>query len=359
MKLYKLLAFASLSFVVAACDKELDRSLDDAGVSVVVNEETVSDGQVIHVKKGTPLQFRIDGVPDYVIFYSGEEGHRYLYRNRTELDMERIESSVLNFSVAASYGNPAGILHVYYSHDFTGLYKNDFEADSLLLEQSYGEGKWHDLVEPTELPQTNGASASFSVDMTPHFGQNLTIAVRYETIDPTTSSQSRVIFSDWGITNTLVDGSTVEIGAGQFGFTALNMNYKSIPASQLTRNNSVKGYVDAEGNVINREGLQYLTVNDGAPGFWNLNNIGTGTLQMNSANVTGDAWTYSWLVSDYVAVNACDADQGVSIKNISTAVDTYEYTYNEVGTYTATFVLTNGNYKYSSSKVCNIIIDVK
>ncbi len=358
MKLYKLLAFASLSFVAVACDKELDRSLDDAGVSVVVNGETVSNGQVVSVTKGTPLQFRIDGMPDYVIFYSGEEGHRYLYRNRTELDMDRIKTSELNFSVVANYGQPAGILHVYYSHDFTGLYKNDFAADAELVESA----SWTDLVDPTELPQTNGASASFSVDMTPHFGQNLTIAIRYETIDmnhATNSSQSRVIFSDWGITNTLVDGSTVEIGAGQFGFTALNMNYEQIPASQLKRNNSVKGYVDAEGNVINRDELQYLTVNDGAPGFWNLNNIGTGTLQMNSANTDGDAKTYSWLVSNYVAVNACDADEGVSIKNISTAVDTYEYTYNEVGTYNATFLLTNGNYKYSNSKVCNIIIDVK
>ena len=52
-------------------------------------------------------------------------------------------------------------------------------------------------------------------------------------------------------------------------------------------------------------------------------------------------------------------DKGVAVKNISTVVDTYEYTYNEVGTYTATFLLNNGNYHHGDSKVCNIIIDVK
>lgn len=40
-------------------------------------------------------------------------------------------------------------------------------------------------------------------------------------------------------------------------------------------------------------------------------------------------------------------------------VNSYEYTYNQVGTYTATFLLNNGNFEHEASKVCNIIINVK
>lgn len=37
----------------------------------------------------------------------------------------------------------------------------------------------------------------------------------------------------------------------------------------------------------------------------------------------------------------------------------YEYTYNEVGTYRATFYVSNENYKHSESKIINMVINVK
>lgn len=352
MKLYKLWMLASLSLVAVSCEKELNRSLDDAGVSVILNDEVISEGQIVSITKGSSVEFQIEGSPDYVVFYSGEDGHRYLYRNRTELDTASIVTSVLSFTVEAAYGNPEGIFQVYYSHDFEGLYKDDFVADSTLVESS----TWTELVPQEELPQVSYGTASFDIDMKEHFGENMTIAIRYQSTDVTMagSSQSRLRFTEMGITNTMETGSTAEIGPSEFGFTALNMNYKDMTDSQLsTLPSSILTAATA-----NKDTLQYVTVTNGARGFWNLSNIGTGTLQMNSSNTSGDARTYTWLVSDYLKVNACDPDEGVSIKTLSTSVDTYEYTYEDVGTYTATFVLTNANYKYSETKVYNIIIDV-
>ena len=81
---------------------------------------------------------------------------------------------------------------------------------------------------------------------------------------------------------------------------------------------------------------------------------------MRTASASADkSKTYSWLVSDYLVVNSCEPDAGVSVKNMATMVNSYEYTYNQVGTYTATFLLNNGNFEHEASKVCNIIINVK
>ncbi len=352
MKLYKLWMLASLSLAVVSCDKELNRSLDDATVCVILDDEVISEGQIVSISKGSSVEFRIEGSPDYVVFYSGEDGHRYIYRDRTELDTASIETSVLSFSVEAQYGNPAGIFSILYSHDFSGLYKDDFVTDSALVESS----SWTELVPQDELPQVSYGTASFDIDLKEHFGENMTIAIRYQSTDVTMagSSQSRINFTGMGITNTLETGSTSEISPSEFGFTALNMNYKDMTDSQLqTLPSSILNAATA-----NRDTLQYVTVTNGARGFWNLSNIGTGSFQMNSSNTSGDARTYTWLVSDYLKVNSCDPDEGVSVKTLSTSVDTYEYTYEDVGTYTATFVLTNANYKYSDTKVCNIIVDV-
>ncbi|MCD8183545.1 MAG: hypothetical protein LUE99_11160 [Bacteroides sp.] len=63
------------------------------------------------------------------------------------------------------------------------------------------------------------------------------------------------------------------------------------------------------------------------------------------------ALKYSWLVSNLLVVNACTPDAGTGLKDITENIDNYSYTYDEPGTYTATFVGTNGNYKQEKSVV--------
>ena len=349
MKLYKLFSLGLLAVGLSACDKALEQGLDDADIFVELNDQVVSDGQIITVSKNTPIRFNINGNPDYVTFFSGETGHRYVYRNRTLIDMEQIESSELSFSVLAEYGNPAGIFHFYYSDEFTGLCKDNFKADSLLVEES----NWTDMVPLEELPQKSGGTASFTIDMKPHFGKNLTLAVRYEGIDRT-ATQSRITFNDMKITNKMKNGETVTVGADEFGFTPINMSYADRTKAQI---DDLPADLKAKAQE-NLDVLQYATVNNGASGLWRMDQVANYKLWINSASADKSK-TYSWLVSDYLVVNSCEPDAGVSVKNMATMVDYYEHTYTQVGTYTATFVLTNGNFQHEEAKVCNIIINVK
>ena len=67
----------------------------------------------------------------------------------------------------------------------------------------------------------------------------------------------------------------------------------------------------------------------------------------------------NWLVSDYLNLAECpEPDSGVKVKDISLDLESYSYTYNQVGTYTATFLMNNANYSHVASKTCELIINV-
>ena len=55
MKTYKLLLLSLGVFCFTACEKELDRDLTDANVSVATDENVRYEGNILTVKKGTPI----------------------------------------------------------------------------------------------------------------------------------------------------------------------------------------------------------------------------------------------------------------------------------------------------------------
>ena len=82
--------------------------------------------------------------------------------------------------------------------------------------------------------------------------------------------------------------------------------------------------------------------------FWNFKDMNAFFIHSSNANTE---LKYSWLVSNLFVVNACSPDAGTGLKNVTQSLDSYQYTYKTPGTYTATFVATNGNYKQESSVV--------
>ena len=72
MKTYKLIALCLASLFFGACEDGLDEEVG-LQVSVATNENTSYDGQIVTVKKGTPVQFLLSGDPDFISFFSGEE----------------------------------------------------------------------------------------------------------------------------------------------------------------------------------------------------------------------------------------------------------------------------------------------
>lgn len=83
------IAFAGLS--LASCDKELKEETA-MEVGVVTDSNVSFNGNTVTVKKGSPVTFSFNGDPDFITFFSGEIGHEYKHRNRTEMKVEVLKS---------------------------------------------------------------------------------------------------------------------------------------------------------------------------------------------------------------------------------------------------------------------------
>lgn len=77
-------------------------------------------------KVGEPVRFHFSGNPDFIIFYSGEKGNDYAYK-----DTDRITDSEMTFSfstttTSGTAGNPnPSRVPVCYSTDFSGEYTEE------------------------------------------------------------------------------------------------------------------------------------------------------------------------------------------------------------------------------------------
>lgn len=326
MKLNKLLIAISIaSFTFASCESEFtkDAELD---VNVATGNGISFDGQTITVKNGTPVEFHFKGDPDFLTFYSGEAGKEYKYRERTTVDESEVETSTLKFKLTPQYGNPANILTMYVSSDFPGIEKGNFEADSVLVEQH----AWETLIPASDFPTATKAQ-DFAIDMKPYLGKRIAIAICYRG-QTNSVAQTRFTFSNIQILNQMSKGQETTFTAGSFGFTPINM---------LHRHN----LSDQKSMTSNRA---YGTVTNNTSGIWNFKDMNAFFIHSSNANTE---LKYSWLVSNLFVVNACSPDAGTGLKNVTQSLDSYQYTYKTPGTYTATFVATNGNYKQESSVV--------
>lgn len=355
MKTYRLILLSLIALAFTSCDDGLDKDISIAGVTVTQNENVVSDGLTLNVKKGEPIEFVFSGDPDNIVFFSGEEGSNFEYRNRTTIDPSQIVSSTLSVDVNTQWsGGYDNLFSMYMSESFTGLFKNDFQQDCQLLKDFSEWGEW---VEQEEIPDAPNVTRHFEKDMKPYLSKNLTLAINVHPHDET-KQQPRLNFNNLKITNVLDNGSTVVLYASEFGLTPVNIWSSDLSNITLDPNLSkVSGYYDASGKLV-ESALWYGTVNLNIWGMWNLVNASKGNLFVHSVPV-GKGLRESWLVSDYLVINSCIPDKGITIKNISNNITSYKFTYEHEGTYSATFLMTNSNYKNEDSKVITMVVNVK
>lgn len=384
MKIYKIFTIVSMALTVVSCREALFEDIESAGVTVVENENVKCNGKVITVKKGQPVTFNIDGDPDYITFYSGEIGRQYAYRDSLRGDIDDIVSASLKFTVWAQYGvnrsnEESSAYHqmqvLYATEDASGNpvfpgFSRNFEEDSIMVEEQI---PWQYLIAPDLMPDSGNSNDgdwsenntsgfyrnSFDIDMTQYLGKKFTLAMvlnrdkkeapaSSSASDPagTTILQSTFHFEDMRLETTWKNGTVKTIYAEAFGFTPINMKNKTV-------------FSDHSDNTYNMPSdLEYGAVSASVEGFWNLTNIATGYIDI-SGCAANNKWKYSWIVSDYLDFTLLDeANTGVGIKATNLPLESYDYTYENVGTYKATFVMTNVNFEDSQQKVLEFIVNV-
>ena len=279
---------------------------------------------------GEPVTFNFTGEVDNILFYSGETGSEYQYRDRYSIDTDLIESATLNLTIQPRYGK--GSLEVWYTDSFTGLDGSDGEADRSLLDSMEDGGMegWTQItVWDEDNPETSLTERSVSIDVTDAL-ENFAMAFLWdhEGVDVATTTQ-RHYYVNGDVTIVAEDYGTISTDLGEFSWTTVMMNEEiEDPYHKNDGNGSI---------VLN--GNQDIYFNGCAAG----------------------ALTYAlkgWCVSSPMTLNSVSNDEGTVIKNMQNYMTSYSYTYGEPGTYTAVFVGRNYNYLGCSEQVTEVQVTV-
>ncbi len=278
---------------------------------------TVSLDKENSYKAGDPVKFNFAGSVDNIVFYSGETGHQYQYRNRYEVDREAVKSATLKLDYQARYGD-AGAMEVWVSNDFAGLSGSDAAADKAAVKALVDGGMqgWTRL-EYNEGKSTVWTSQEYPADS---YMTSFCIAFHWCPKDKAKTQRTYWINGELNLDMEGLDPQTIS-------FTGLEF------VSVMMNDEITDPYVKNNGNGT-------ITLNKPATAHLIFQGVGA-----NALPYAIDGWVFS----KPVPLNKVDNDKGQVIKNLQNYLHSFEYIYSEPGTYKVTFAGTNSNYAGSSS----------
>lgn len=250
-------------------------------------------------KVGDTVVFNFIGYPDNITFFSGETGHEYRYRER----MKAEGSPQFSFSSFAQYGTQQNTMHVYASNTFDGT-----------LNENIAAGGWTDITSQVVLSTGQDNTSSGDFDLKPFDNGNpLYIAFQFTGIE-NTSAQKTWTIKNFVVQNILDDGPVLDIAnMGNAGWRAISLK------------NPDKVW------QINADNLRFA----GGP--------------------AGTPENDDWIVTRSLDLSKVSPDRGFPLKNITTKMESYPFTYEEPGEYVATFIATNA----AGNKLESVIREVK
>ena len=314
-KMKKIVMIGAVAALAAACTQNVVYEID----------YTVSLDKENTYMAGEPVRFNFDGLVDNIVFYSGEIGHQYKFKDRYEVPMESVKEADMNIEYQARYGE-AGALEVWVSNSFEGLNGSDGAADRAAIKAMVDGGMegW------TKLDYQEGASTKWTSQNYDLKDYMSGFSIAFHWNPPTNTKTQRTYWINGEITLNL-EGMNPSV----IDFTSLDL------VSVMMNEEIDDPYYKNNGN-----------------GTINLNKREADIVMQ---GVGANALPYAidgWLISKPIPLNKVSNDQGTVIKNLQNYLHTFEYTWTEPGTYTVTFVGTNSNYAGRSEKVHEFTIIV-
>ena len=279
---------------------------------------------------GEPVKFNFTGDVDNLLFYSGETGSQYIYKDRYEVPVEDVLSANLHLDIRGRYGYIADYeaLEIWVSKDFPGINGNDDpDGDRAIVKQMVENGMqgWYKLpFNDVNKDQFFG----YDFPMTEYLS-NLCIAFHWRPKDPTLTQ--RTYWINGKITLEMEGTEPSEMRLTDLGFKSLMMNEE------------VEAYKKNAGN--------------GSIRFDNAVNAGEICYQGCSGNVL----TYAidgWVFTTPRPLNKVANDRPIVVKDLQNYIHEYVYTWDEPGTYKVTFVGRNENYASASEQVFEYTITI-
>lgn len=262
------------------------------------------DKQVYQV--GEPVTFKLNGNPDNIVFYSGEVGHNYAYKERYHADGDLL----VNFNSWVRYGDIYHNLKFLVSSDFSGVYdKENVEAAT-----------WIDLSDKFRFSVGDDQTPSGEVNLKEYVGAaedaKLFVAFRYE-------DEEKAQQNNWIIRSITLDCVSAE---------GVRSNLATMPTMGWK-------VVDFENTAVT----------------WNTSS--TSQIQINGGN--NQPKNVDWIISQAFDVRKTTPDTGVALKNISTTMDEYKYIYTKPGIYEVVFETTSDWYNGSDHGLTRLTVEVR
>ena len=261
---------------------------------------------------GEKVVFNFTGNADNIVFYSGEQGSEYQYHNRYSIPAENIESAQLSLDILSQYGK-AGALEVWVTDKFDGLWGDNGAEDRKILESLASSDMSADWTKLAYTDPGSGGTVSLTQDIA-SLKDNFCIAFHWNPIYDGKNSQ-RTYKVNGEIALGVKDMGESKMTLSNLDFTAVMMNPERDAYITGTKN----------GTIILDDSVYSL--------FFK----GCGASEFNYA-------LDGWAVSKPRALNKIENDKGLVIKNTQNYMNSYEYVWNEPGTYEVAFVVTNSNY---------------
>jgi plastocyanin len=262
------------------------------------------DKQVYQV--GEPVTFKLNGNPDNIVFYSGEVGHNYAYKERYHADGDLL----VNFNSWVRYGDIYHNLKFLVSSDFSGVYdKENVEAAT-----------WIDLSDKFRFSVGDDQTPSGEVNLKEYVGAGedakLFVAFRYE-------DEEKAQQNNWIIRSITLDCVSAE---------GVRSNLATMPTMGWK-------VVDFENTAVT----------------WNTSS--TSQIQINGGN--NQPKNVDWIISQAFDARKTTPDTGVALKNVSTTMDEYKYVYTKPGIYEVVFETTSDWYNGSDHGLTRLTVEVR
>lgn len=315
MRKYISILFASV--LLASCQHDVVNEID---YNIVLDKDNT-------YLAGDPVAFNITGEVDNILFYSGETGSQYVYKDRYEVPIEDVISANLHLDVQARYGD-AGALEIYVSKDFGGINgTDDPDGDRAAVKAMVEAGMpgW------VKLDYQEGASSKWTAQDFPmnDYLDNLCIAFHWcpKAFDKT----QRTYWINGEISIEMKGTDPSKMSLSDLGFQSLMMNEEAEAYKKNAGNGSIR--------------------------FDNAANAGEICFQGVGANKLEYAID-GWVFTSPRPLNKVANDKGTVIKNLQNYLHEYVYTWDKPGTYEVVFVGRNENYAAASEQIHRFTITI-
>lgn len=294
---------------------------------------------------GQPVVFEFTGNPDFITVWNGDTGHEYRNRDRTEAPDE-FRSATLEIEMSQQYGYPG--LEIYLTDRFEGLAGRAFgdtnahaDADRARIGHIVASGfeGWTKFdFEPTN----EAAYHTFTADVS-QYRDHFALAFRIRT--PEGGRQVRTYYIN----------PRLRIEFDKYGTRTLRY-----PELEFVPFRTEGLYTDRTPYVCSvREDFDaFLRVNQNGivkfgDGLYPVSGADIAFQGLKPGDPVGDTRFEAvdqWIVLRPLRLHTVEPDTGQNIKGVTDNLHPYEHTYDRPGTYTATFVVSNGNYQGESPR---------